>query len=218
MRQPSRHAQVHAQTRTRERRQQLAIEAARVMSEGGIRDFHQAKLKAAQRLGIHDDQSLPRNSEIEAALREYQRLFQGDALSSLLRDRREAAAQAMSFLAGFEPRLVGPVLDGTADVHSAVSLHVHSDDATSVCRFLADHAIPYDESARRLRLDRERQAEFPVLLFNADGVAFDLTLLPLDLLRQAPLDRSGGLPMRRASLSGLQRLIEASYAEAGTGR
>ena len=44
-----------------------------------MRDFHQAKLKAASRLGIHDDASLPRNREIEDALREYQRLFVGEA-------------------------------------------------------------------------------------------------------------------------------------------
>lgn len=71
------HARQHADTRTRERRHRLAHEAARLMAEGGIRDFHQAKLKAASRLGIHDDASLPRNREIEDALREYQRLFAG---------------------------------------------------------------------------------------------------------------------------------------------
>ena len=37
-----------------------------------MRDFHLAKRKAAQRLGIFDDASLPRNREIEDALREYQ--------------------------------------------------------------------------------------------------------------------------------------------------
>ena len=72
-----RHAQEHALTRTRERRHRLAHEAAKLMAEGGIRDYHQAKLKAAARLGIHDDASLPRNREIEDALREYQRLFGG---------------------------------------------------------------------------------------------------------------------------------------------
>ena len=40
-------ARQHAQTHVRERRHRLAHEAARLMAEGGIRDFHQAKLKAA---------------------------------------------------------------------------------------------------------------------------------------------------------------------------
>ena len=69
------------------------------MAESGMRDFHQAKLKAAERLGIHDDASLPRNREIEDALREYQRLFHGDAQAGGLRLRREAALRALDFFA-----------------------------------------------------------------------------------------------------------------------
>ena len=81
--QGSPHAHMHAQTRTRERRQRLAHEAARLMAEGGIRDYHQAKLKAAQRLGIHDDASLPRNREIEDALREIARLNAEGAMATM---------------------------------------------------------------------------------------------------------------------------------------
>ena len=95
------HAHMHAQTRIRERRQQLAHEAARLMAEGGIRDYHQAKLKAAQRLGIHDDASLPRNREIEDALREHQRLFAPSDQATALRRRREAALRALEFFRDF---------------------------------------------------------------------------------------------------------------------
>lgn len=202
-----RHAEQHAKTRTRERRQRLAIEAARLMVEGGIRDFHQAKLKAAARLGEHDDSALPRNSEIEEALREYQRLFQADSQPQLVQVRREAALRAMSYLVRFDPRLVGTVLEGTADAHSAVCLHLFDDDSDAVPRFLDESGIPYEQRERHLRLDRERSAEFPVYLFAADNLPFDLTVLPRDALRQAPLDRIGERPMRRASLVALQELI-----------
>ena len=137
---PSRHSQ-HAQTRVRERRHRLAHEAARLIAEGGLRDYQQAKLKAAQRLGILDDASLPRNREIEDALREYQRLFQPDTIDAL-RSRREAALRAMEFFQPFDPRLVGPVLEGTADARSPVALQVYSDDADAVARFLEQHGIP----------------------------------------------------------------------------
>jgi hypothetical protein len=204
-----RHAEQHAKTRTRERRQRLAIEAARLMIEGGIRDFHQAKLKAAARLGEPDEGGLPRNREIEEALRESQRLFQSDSQPQQLRARREAASRAMGFLARFDPRLVGPVLDGTADAHSPVCLHLFDDDTDAVARFLTDSGIPYEQRDRQLRLDRERSAEYPVYLFVADGLPFDLTVLPRDALRQAPLDRSGERAMRRASLAALQELLAA---------
>ena len=145
------HAATHSETRTRERRQRLAIEAARLMSEHGIRDYHQAKRKAAQRLGIHDDASLPRNSEIEQALREYQRLFSAESQPQLLRVRREAAARAMEFFQRFEPRLVGSVLEGTADAHSAVCLQLHTDDVDSVPRLLTEHGIPAEAGSRGRR-------------------------------------------------------------------
>lgn len=206
MRHARQHALKHAQTRTSERRRSLAHEAARLMAEGGIRDYHQAKLKAAQRLGIHDDASLPRNSEIEQALREYQRLFQRENVAEV-RQRREAALRAMAFFAPFEPRLVGPVLEGTADAHSAVSLHLHCDDPEAAHRYLEQHGIPAEPRSRRLRLDRERAAEFPVWLFSAEGLAFDVTVLPHDLLRQAPLSSTDEKPMKRAGAPQLRQLL-----------
>ncbi len=200
-------ARQHAETRTRERRHRLAHEAARLMAEGGIRDFHQAKLKAAARLGIHDDASLPRNREIEDALREYQRIFLGQGQARALRQRREAAARALEFLAPFEPRLVGPVLDGTADTTSPVLLHAYTDDADAVARFLDEHGIPAEPRERQLRLDRERRADLPVWVFGAEDLAFDITVLPLHALRQAPLSSVDERPMRRASLAQLRQLL-----------
>ena len=200
-------ARQHAETRTRERRHRLAHEAARLMAEGGIRDFHQAKLKAAARLGIHDDASLPRNREIEDALREYQRIFLGDSQARALRQRREAAARALEFLEPFEPRLVGPVLDGTADAASPVLLHAYTDDVDAVARFLDEHGIPAEPRERQLRLDRERRADLPVWVFSAEDLAFDVTVLPLHALRQAPLSSVDERPMRRASLAQLRQLL-----------
>jgi len=200
-------ARQHAERRTRERRHRLAHEAARLMAEGGIRDYHQAKLKAADRLGIHDDASLPRNREIDEALREYQRLFLGDTQGEALRLRREAALQALEFFDRFRPRLVGRVLDGTADAHTPVALHLHADDPDEVARFLADAGIPGEASWRHVRLDRVRERDAPVWVFSADGLAFDLTVLPLDTLRQAPLSGIDERPMPRASASQLRELL-----------
>lgn len=202
-----RHAHEHALTRTRERRHRLAHEAARLMAEGGVRDYHQAKLKAAARLGIQDDASLPRNREIEDALREYQRLFVGEAHAAALRLRREAALRALEFFASFEPRLVGSVLDGTADANAAVALQLYSDDPDAVPRFLDEHDIPAEPRARRLRLDPHRELDAPVWLFSAEDLSFDLTVLPQDVLRQAPLSGVDGKPMQRASLAQLRELL-----------
>jgi hypothetical protein len=201
------HARQHAETKTRERRYRLAREAARLIAESGIRDFHQAKLKAAERLGIHDDASLPRNREIEDALREYQRLFQGNAQADALRRRREAALGALEFFAFFQPRLVGPVLDGTADANSPVHLHLYTDDPDAPPRFLEDHRIPAEARSRRVRLDRERTLDCTVWLFAADELSFDVCVLPHAALRQAPLSNLDEKPMKRASAAQLREML-----------
>jgi hypothetical protein len=212
MRPARQHAHEHAQSRLRERRERLASEAARLMSEGGIADYHQAKLKAAERLGIHDDASLPRNTEIEAALRQYQRLFGRDNAGELQR-RREAALEALRFFRAFEPRLVGPVLEGTADARSPVMLHLHIDDADAVHRFFVEHDIPAQPRSRRLRLDRHRDLDAPVWTFSAEDLPFDVTVLPHDVLRQAPLSPVDEKPMRRASHAQLRQIVAESEIE-----
>lgn len=195
-----------------DQRQRIAAEAARLISELGLRDYHQAKLRAAERLGIQDERHLPRNSEIEASLREYQRLFGGEERLAYLYRLRETALQAMRFFHMFEPRLVGAVLDGTADAHSAVCLHLHGDDADALALFLAEHGIPYDQGDRQLRWSADEAERFPSFRFSVDDIPLDLTLLPLAALRQAPLDRVDGKPMRRANLTAVQQLLDVAAA------
>lgn len=200
-------ARPHTATQSRERRHRLAHEAARLMAESGIGDYHQAKMKAAHQLGIHDDASLPRNIEIEAALREHQRLFARPDHGRQLQLRRHAALRAMEFLQAFSPRLVGPVLEGTADGNSPVQLQLFDDDADAVQRFLDDHGIPADVRVRRLRLDRHRSLDAPAWLFEAEALTFELVVLPYDALRQAALSPLDDKPMRRASLAQLRQLL-----------
>ncbi len=190
-------------------RRRIAVEAARLIADDGLRDFHVAKRKAAARIGAFDEASLPRNSEIEDALREHQRLFQGDSQPRDLARLRETAIEAMRFLARFEPRLVGPVLDGSADEHSAVRLHLFSDDPREVLMFLEEQRIPYEEHTRAAAAS-QAPGDWPVLQISADGVVVDITVFPLDGLRQAPPDRVSGKPMQRATLA----MVEAIVADA----
>jgi predicted nucleotidyltransferase len=197
----------HGPGRGEETRRRIAVEAARLISEDGIRDYHVAKRKAAVRLGIHADTALPKNAEIEEALREYQRLFDADDQPRRLRGLRESAREALRFFERFEPRLVGAVLDGSADRHSSVCLHVFSENAETVAGFLDERRIPYEQQSRPLRLTRDVQREFPAFVFSAGEVPVDVIVLPEELLRQAPLDRSGEKPMRSASLAALEELL-----------
>jgi hypothetical protein len=196
----------HGHGNVAQTRRRIAVEAARLIAEQGLRDFHAAKLKAAGNLGLGETSPLPRNSEIEDALREHQRLFQSESQPRHLTRLREAAVEAMRFFSAFEPRLVGAVLEGTADAYSAVCLHLFTDNADTLAVFLADKRIPFSQEQRILRLSAEVTGEFPAWRFSAGDVNIDLTVFPLDGLRQPPLDRISERPMRRAALDTVMAL------------
>jgi predicted nucleotidyltransferase len=188
-------------------RQRIAQEAARIMVDEGVRDFFAAKRKAAARLGTVDTQNMPRNVEIEEARSEYQRIFKSSTQPQRLRELREAASQAMRLLAGFHPRLVGSVLSGTAGEHSDINLHVFADTPEELVLFLMDANIPFEAGERRLRQSSGASATFPGYRFVAGSEVVDLTVFPLDGLRQAPRSPVDGRPMRRVALGALEELM-----------
>lgn len=189
-------------------RQSIAMEAARILSSAGERDYYLAKRKAAAHLGAHDTRNMPSNREIEEALIEYQRIFQADSQPAVIRKLREAALEALDFFAPFSPRLVGPVLNGTADAHSSVQLHVFSATPEEIGLFLLQHAIPYEESVTRLRMGPELYINYPGYQFIAGDVPMSLVVFPLEGQRQAPLSPVDGRPMQRAGAANLRRLLE----------
>jgi hypothetical protein len=189
-------------------RQRVAEEAARIISEQGISDFRLAKHKAAERCGLRDFRNLPANDEIESALRNRQRLFGGARHRSHLRRLREAACSAMRRLEAFQPRLVGPVLSGSATEHSDVQLHLFTEHDESLQFYLEGRGIDCRLDQKRFRLRGEDYRYQPVYRFSADGVGFEAAVFPLDGLRQAPCSPVDGLPMQRAALHEVEELLQ----------
>lgn len=194
-------------------RMRIAQEAARLMSEEGVQDFYVAKRKAAQHLGAPDTRNMPRNQEIELALLEYQRLFGGQQQSGHLRALRESAVEAMRFLAGFRPRLVGSVLSGTASLHADINLHLFADTPEEVSLFLLENNIPFKPGQKKLRIGRESWVEFPAYQFMAGDHPVELVVFPREGRREAPRSPVDGRPMQRARLEE----VEALLAEAEPG-
>jgi hypothetical protein len=184
--------------RAEDLRRALAQEAARIMAEHGIEDFLQAKRKAADRLGVNDVSVLPKNIEIEAALREHQRLFGRDSHDHTLKEQRRIALDTMRLLEEFQPRLVGSVLTGTATNYSDINLHLFADRSESVAIKLLEIGIPHEFYERRVKMDAERSVNYPALRFEANGRTVDATVFPIDGIRQSPYSPVDGRPMKRA--------------------
>jgi hypothetical protein len=189
-------------------RRAIAQEAARVMAEHGVHDFLIAKRKAAERFGVTDSAVLPKNTEIESALAEYQRLFGGSMHERSLHAQRRAALQAMRQLQAFEPRLVGPVLSGTATEHADVQLHLFAESPESVAISLMDQGIRHEITARRVKMNADRVLEYPGVRFEIEDQSIEATVFPTDGIRQAPVSPVDGRPMRRADADELEALLD----------
>lgn len=193
-------------------RQRLAEEAARIILEEGVRDYGLAKRKAADHLGIQGRRDLPANTEVESAVLERSRLFATAATRTEYRDRLRAAALVMGRLEWLEPRLVGPLLLGIVEPQPVINLHGFAETVEEVIIALGDRGIRTRSGERQYRGGGGAGAgvRAPYLAFaGPDGLEIELTIFPLEGLRQAPPSPIDGRPMRRLNLAAVrERLLE----------
>ncbi len=149
---------------------------------------------------------------MQSAIVEHQRLFEADAITARTRALRAAALGAMRFFADFDPRLVGPVLYGTPFEHSAVTLHLFSDEPERVTRMLLQHRIPYRLDAQSRRVGAGLSESYPVLATAMDEIDFELVVMPLVRLQHPPRSPLDGTPYRRLDAAALAALLASPGA------
>lgn len=179
--------------------------AARLIAEEGMTDYTQAKRKALRQLGLPESTPLPGNSEVEAAVREWQTLFQDDEQKERITHLRRKAAELMDILQEFRPYLTGSVLDGTAGRYAEIDLQLFADSAKEVEIFLLNRGIPYSHAT-----PRNDRAE-AVLVVEADDAVANLVIYPPLDERVSPKGRDGR-PRERARLAAVKSLL-ASFAD-----
>lgn len=189
-------------------RARIAAVAARLMAEDGVDNFALAKRKAARQLGAGDTESLPANEEVEAELRAYQSLYQGDEQRDRIRALREVALGAMRSLAAFHPYLSGPVLKGTAARYADVDLQLFTDDLKAVELFLLNRNVPYDVSEVRHYCGDEART-VPVLRVDWGDVPVNLAIYAANDERAALKGSPGGRPIERAGIAAVSALLNA---------
>lgn len=190
-------------------REQWAEQAARLMAEGQGIDCETAKRKAGVDLACSPGHDEPSCDEVEERLREYLRLFR-PGQPEVLRRMRQEAAKAMRFLAEYEPRLVGSVLSGTADLNSVITLHLFADAPEQVMLHLLNADVPYREGQRSLRYRDGSVRSYPLFSFMAGEYAVDLVVMPLKALREPPSGYGEGGAMERAPLRKVERMVAES--------
>ncbi len=159
-------------------KQQLAAEAARLLCNGDTHDFQQAKLKAAARLCPGRRAPMPDNRMVEAEIRRYRSLFAGENHRATRLALMQQARQAMHFLASFQPRLMGGIVQDTAGPESPIDLLCFSETPGAVAVFLQEHHIQFQQESRLLAFSNDEDCLLPVCRFVAGGCNIQLTEVP----------------------------------------
>jgi hypothetical protein len=193
--------------RLRQIRLEVATEAARIIATEGQHNYHAAKKKAAERIGVSERLALPSNIEVKDALRRYQDFYGGTAHVDNLGRLRQTAVQAMQLLDEFNPRLVGAVLDGTANEHSRIALHVFSDSPEFVILFFLENGESFKQEQRQIRWFNGDYRTVPLIVFELEGSVVELTVFEPVHLRQAPPSPIDGKPQHRANLTEAECLL-----------
>lgn len=189
-----------------QKRARIAAEAARIMADEGVRDFHTAKRKAAERMNVPQLRDLPTNQEVDAALAERLNLFHREAVAQQVRYLREIAVEAMGFLASYHPRLVGSVLSGNVTSTSVIQLHVAADSPDDIGLFLREHEIPFELRERRYKFGGERYENVVSYSFVAKDANVELLVFD-PRSREPPLSPVDRQPMQRAPLQAVKALL-----------
>jgi len=189
-------------------RARIAAAAARLMAEDGIDDFALAKRKAARQLGAAETQSLPANEEIEAELRAYQALYQGDEQRERIRELRTVALEAMRSLAAFNPYLAGAVLKGTAGRYADIDLQLFTDDHKAVELFLLNRDLSYAASEQR-HYCGDQPRSVPVLRLEWRGFPLNVAVYAGNDERRSLKATLAGRPIERAGIGSVSALLAA---------
>ena len=193
-------------------RSDVAQAAARLVADGEAANFATAKRKAVDALGLENFRNMPENQEVQDALMLYQRLFEGAQWIQRIDAMRREARTAMIATAQFRPRLVGPVLYGSACEHSPVTLHLYTDEVESVTRFLHEAKINYRLTHTVLKTSPSRREEFPCYVTINDGLEFNMVVFGEAYFAHPPLSSLNGRPYKRADIDALSKLIDENSA------
>ena len=198
-------------------KREVAAEAARIIATEGQYNYHAAKRKAADRIGVSERLALPANLEVQEALQAYLQLYGGEAHLENLERMRAAAAEAMRFLEPWRSRLVGAVLDGTASRHSRITLHVFCDMPDSIVHHMMEHNTPFRQEQRQIRWHDGSHRTLPLVVVEREPYTIEMLIFDELQLRQSPPCPIDGKPQKRASLAEVEKLLEDAAPRAALG-
>ena len=183
------------------------------MYEEGVREYRDAKRKAAKRFGPEKALSLgshlPTNAEIHDELAKLIATQEEDVLPERLLRLRLSALSWLDLLADFSPYLVGSVLSGTVTDRSDIDIHLFSDSVEEVEQLLSERGMAFETETVPIRKGGVIK-DYTHIYLEDDGVVIECSVYPREERRNRTISSITGKAMERAGAVQLRRIIEKS--------
>ena len=187
-------------------RRVIRYESARILVDGGSRDFQRVKRKACARLGVSERCNLPTNLEIEDSLSDQLQIFSKETIGRQHVQYLTAAAQLMQQLRDFSPYLTGAALSGVITRRRPIEIHVFTGTVEEVCDHLAAINVGFEQAYKRLRFAKQQYQQISALRFTDGEINFEVIVF-LSSDPYPPFSTISGKPMSRASLKRVKKLV-----------
>ena len=197
-------------------REMIACEAARLMYEDGVREYRDAKRKAAKRFGPEKALSLgshlPTNAEIHEELARLIAAREEEVLPERLLRLRLAALSYLEMFAEFSPYLVGSVFSGAVTERSDIDIHLFSDSVEAVENLLTGRGMAFETETVPIRKGGVIK-DYTHVYLEDEGVVIECSVYPAKERRNRTVSSITGKPMERAGATQLKKLIARSLGE-----
>ena len=194
----------------------IAYEAARLMYEDGVREYRDAKRKAAKRFGPEKALSLgshlPTNAQIHEELARMIAAREEDLLPERLLRLRLTAVAYLELVSDFSPYLVGSVLSGAVTSRSDVDIHLFPDATEAVEDLLKRRGIPFETETVPIRKGGVI-TDYTHIYLEDEGTVIECSVYPAEQRRNRTVSSITGKPMERANLARLRKIIATSLGE-----
>jgi len=194
----------------------IAYEAARLMYEDGVREYRDAKRKAAKRFGPEKALSLgshlPTNAEIHEELAKLIATKEEYLLPERLLRLRVTALAYLELFSDFSPYLVGSVLSGAVTSRSDIDIHLFSDSIEAVEDLLERRGIPFETETVPIRKGGVIK-DYTHVYLEDEGTMIECSVYPVEERRNRTLSSITGKPMERAGAAQLKKLIARNLGE-----
>jgi hypothetical protein len=197
-------------------RELIASEAARLMYEEGVREYRDAKRKAAKPFGAEKSLSLgshlPSNAEIHAELARLIESRDEEKLPERLLELRLTALRYLELFEEFSPYLVGSVLSGAVTEQSDIDIHLFSASVEAVEEFLARQGIGFETDTVTVRKGGTVN-DYTHIYLDAEGTEVECSVYPVEQRHNRSISSITGKPMERASGKQLKKIIAQQLGE-----